>query len=63
MNQAVKDGCLLNVEPLAVAHVAAVLADVFKRADQRAGDLAAIADQARARGLTCEQAYISLGEN
>lgn len=27
MNQAVKDGCLLNVEPLAVAHVAAVLAD------------------------------------
>ena len=63
MKQAVKDGCLLNVEPLAVARVAAVLADVFKRADQRAGDLTAIADQARARGLTCEQAYISLGEN
>lgn len=34
-----------------------VLADVLKRADQRAGDLAAVADQARARGLTCEQAY------
>jgi hypothetical protein len=40
-----------------------VLADVFKRADQRAGDLAAIADQARARGLTCEQAYLSLREH
>lgn len=38
-----------------------VLADVLKRADQRAGDLAADADQARFRGLTCEQAYISLG--
>lgn len=25
-----------------------------------AGDLAAIADQARARGVTCEQAYDSL---
>ena len=45
----------------AVAHAAAVLADVFKRADQRAGDLAAIADQARIRGLTCEQAYDGLG--
>ena len=41
----------------AAARAAAVLADVFKRADQRAGDLAAIADQARARGLTCEQAF------
>ncbi|WP_312406542.1 DUF2514 family protein [Pseudomonas rhodesiae] len=37
-----------------------VLADVLKRADQRAGDLAAVADQAIARGLTCEQAYNSL---
>jgi len=34
-----------------------VLADVLKRADERAGDLAAIADQARGRGMTCEQAY------
>lgn len=41
----------------AAARNAAVLADVLKRADQRAGDLAAIADQARARGVTCEQAY------
>jgi hypothetical protein len=34
-----------------------VLADLFKRADQRAGDLAEVADQARARGMTCEQGY------
>jgi hypothetical protein len=34
-----------------------VLADLFKRADQRAGDLAADADQSRSRGVTCEQAY------
>lgn len=46
----------------AAARAAAVLADMFKCADQRAGDLAAMADQARARGLTCEQAYISLRE-
>ncbi len=39
-----------------------VLTDVLKRADQRAGDLAAVADQARARGLTCEQAYDALGK-
>lgn len=39
-----------------------VLADVLKRADQRAGDLATVADQARARGLTCEQAYDGLGK-
>ncbi len=34
-----------------------VLADVLKRADQRAEDLAATADQRGARGVTCEQAY------
>ncbi len=45
----------------AAARAATVLADVFKHADQRAGDLAAIADQARIRGLTCEQAYDGLG--
>lgn len=39
-----------------------VLADVLKRADQRAGDLATVADQARARGLTCEQVYDALGK-
>ena len=47
----------------AAAHAAAVLADVFKRADERAGNLAAYADQSHVRGLTCEQAYISLGKN
>lgn len=44
----------------ATARDAALLADVLKRADQRAGDLAAIADQARTRGLICEQAYDAL---
>jgi hypothetical protein len=41
----------------AAARTALVLADLFKRADQRAGDLAADADQSRSRGVTCEQAY------
>jgi hypothetical protein len=45
----------------AAAHNAMVLADVLKRADQRAGDLAEAADQARARGVTCERAYDALG--
>ncbi|EPA95241.1 DUF2514 family protein [Pseudomonas sp. G5(2012)] len=44
----------------ATARAAMVLADVLKRADQRAGDLAATADQARARGVTCERAYDGL---
>ncbi|WJM93395.1 DUF2514 family protein [Pseudomonas brenneri] len=39
-----------------------VLADVLKRADQRAGELAADADQSRGRGVTCERAYDGLGE-
>ncbi|WP_223472903.1 MULTISPECIES: DUF2514 domain-containing protein [unclassified Pseudomonas] len=37
-----------------------VLANVFKRADQRAGDLAGYADQSRGRGVTCEQAFDGL---
>ena len=37
-----------------------VLADVFKRADERAGDLAADVDQSRGRGVTCEEAYDGL---
>lgn len=41
----------------AAAESARVLADVFKRADTRAGQLAGVADQARARGLACEAAY------
>lgn len=39
-----------------------VLADVLKRADQRAGDLAGYADQSHGRGVTCEQAYDALGK-
>ena len=39
-----------------------VFADVLKRADQRAGDLAATADQSRGRGVTCERAYDGLGQ-
>ncbi len=34
-----------------------VLADLQRRADARAGELAAIADDARARGTACERAY------
>ena len=44
----------------AAAHAARVLADVFKLADERAGLMAADADQSRARGLTCEAAYDAL---
>ena len=39
-----------------------VFADVFKRADQRAGDLAGYADQSRGRGVTCQQAFDALGK-
>ena len=41
----------------AASRAVMVLADVFKRADQRAGELAEFADQSHARGVTCEQAY------
>lgn len=34
-----------------------LLADLQRRADARAGELAGIADQARARGTGCERAY------
>lgn len=46
----------------AATRAAMVLADVLKRADQRAGDLAEYADQARARGMTCEQAFDGLSK-
>ncbi|MFK3790915.1 DUF2514 family protein [Pseudomonas piscis] len=39
-----------------------VFADVLKRVDQRAGELAADADQSRGRGLTCEQTFEGLGK-
>lgn len=37
-----------------------LLADVLRRADTRAGDLAAYADSARTAGEACERAYIGL---
>ena len=36
-----------------------LLADLQRRADDRAGELAHVADTARARGLACERAYDS----
>ncbi|WP_254797576.1 DUF2514 family protein [Geopseudomonas aromaticivorans] len=44
----------------AAARSSAVLADVLNLADQRAGDLVEVADQVRARGMTCGQAYYGL---
>lgn len=44
----------------AATRTALVLAELFRRADKRAGDLAADADQSRSRGVTCEQAYEGL---
>lgn len=38
---------------------AELLADLQRRADDRAGELAHVADTARARGLACERAYDS----
>ncbi|NWC08303.1 DUF2514 domain-containing protein [Pseudomonas agarici] len=46
----------------AATRAALVFADVLKRADQRAGDLAGYADQSRGRGVTCEQAFDALGK-
>lgn len=37
-----------------------LLADVLERVDERAGSLAAIADQARIAGLACERSFDSL---
>lgn len=37
-----------------------LLADLFARADERAGELAAAADLAHAAGVTCQRAYDSL---
>lgn len=41
---------------------AMVFADVLKRADERAGNLADYADQSHGRGVTCEQAFDGLGK-
>jgi hypothetical protein len=44
----------------ATADALDLLAELFTSADDRAGDLAAAADAARAAGLTCERAYDAL---
>lgn len=44
----------------ATGQPAMVLADLLSRADERAGELAAAYDRARASGLACERAYDSL---
>lgn len=58
-SEARRDTCTAGASK-AAADAARVLADVLKRADERAGILAAAADQARARGLACEAAYDSV---
>lgn len=37
-----------------------LLTELFRRADERAGELATAADEARTRGLACEKAYNAL---
>jgi hypothetical protein len=46
----------------AATRAALVLADVLKRVDERAGNLADYADQSHGRGVTCEQAFDGLGK-
>lgn len=58
-SQASGNSCIAAASK-AAARAAVVLADVLKRADQRAGDLANYADQSHVRGVTCEAAYGSL---
>ena len=47
----------VNRECAAASTAVLVLTDVLRRADERAGELAATADQARTRGVACEKAY------
>lgn len=47
-------------ERAAAATELVVLADVLRRANNRAGELAKIADEARIRGLACETSYRSI---
>ena len=58
-SQSSSDTCAANASQ-ATTRAALVLADVLKRADQRAGELAETSDQARARGLTCQNSYEGL---
>lgn len=47
----------------AAADTARMLADLFSQADTAAGVMAEVAEQARARGLSCEKAYDGLVAN
>lgn len=58
-SEAGRTACATAASKAAAAN-ARMLADVFKRADERAGILAAVADQAIERGSACERAYDSL---
>lgn len=58
-SEAGRDTCAAGASKAAAAS-AQLLADVLKRADERAGVLAEAADQSRARGLACEAAYDAL---
>lgn len=60
-SEASGNSCIASASK-AADHAARVLADVFKLADQAAGIMAAAGDQARARGLTCEQAYDGIAQ-
>lgn len=54
------DSSATTAERAAAATNTIVLANVLRRADKRAGELAEIADNARIRGLACEAAYKTL---
>lgn len=49
-----------TAERAAAATSLTVLADVLRRADRRAGDLAEVADRSRIAGLGCQAAYEKL---
>ncbi len=62
---AARNGCAARYTGVAGAGQAGadpldLLAQLFSRADDRAGELAAIADRARVAGLACERAYEAL---
>jgi len=57
------DSTTVSRECAAIATDLTVLAELFSRADKRAGELAAVADESRVRGSACELAYDSLADN
>lgn len=57
------DTSLTTRERAAAATNVLVLANVLRRADKRAGELAKITDQSRVRGLACEASYAAAIKN